>query len=131
MLALGGKVQRELHAVKASELLVIEGVDAEAIGRDARPDAAPSEVVENAPVLRVQPVLTDTEVDRAGRHGFAHPPNVKAGELLHHHVRTVAVCATQIAFVGEPDTDRKDSPQSALLCRPTVARARPQMSRGC
>src|SRR6266850_1767282 len=107
VLALGREVQRQLHAVKADEPRVVEPFEAEAVGRDARLDAAHRQVVEDSLILRVQPVLADAEIHRGGGNGVAHAAHIRPGEPLHHHVGPVAVRATQITLVGQPDTDRE------------------------
>ena len=65
------------------------------------------QVVEDALILRMQAVLADAEIHRGGRNGVAYATHVGTGEPIQHHVRPVAVRATEIALVGEPDTDRK------------------------
>src|SRR5215831_3282888 len=93
--------------MEASELLVAEGVDAQAVGGDARLDRAGGEIVEDAAILRVEPILAHAQIHRARGDGVAHPAHVSTREPVDDHVGAVAVRTAEVALVGESNPDRE------------------------
>src|SRR5262249_17590638 len=91
MLPLGRKVEGKLYAVESLDRAVGQPIEAQAVGRDARPDTPVPDGVEDAPILRMKPVLSDAEIERTDRKTVTDPTNVLECQSIDDGIRTIAV----------------------------------------
>jgi hypothetical protein len=79
-------------------------------------DVGPSAV--SCVALEVKTILPNSKIHRAHRDTFAYPPDIPHPQTLEKHVRTIAMGATEIAFVGHTDAELKIAPVCGALYHP-------------
>src|SRR5262249_4776315 len=93
MLPLRREVEGELHAVETLDIAIGQDGETQAIGGDARPDIAARHGIEDAPILRVEPVLADPEIEGPDRQAVADATDVFERQSVDDRIGTIAVGA--------------------------------------
>src|SRR5207249_857293 len=102
-------VEREFDIVKSLHVCVVQRFDRIAVRGDREFDRLGAQILHKRAKLGMHAVLAGAEIDRTHRQAAHHRADLPDGQAIDARRVAITERARQIAFVGEPEAERKSA----------------------